>query len=97
MDAQLISLVNTLQDTFSNLGQWLFMLLASEQALTTLCLTGGELDMPQIVVVSKNATGYSSFGDCWRRLAVSRQGSQASSKRPLICCSSLICSLILNL
>lgn len=96
MDAQLISLVNTLQDTFSNLGQWFFMLLASEQVLTILYLTGGELDMPQIVVVSKGATRFSSFGDSWHRLAVSRRGNQASSKRPLICCSSLICSLILN-
>jgi dynamin 1-like protein len=52
MDSDLIKLVNKLQDTFSNLGEHCItnkkMFLNSPYAYAI----GGELDMPQLVVVS---------------------------------------------
>jgi dynamin 1-like protein len=51
MDSDLIKLVNKLQDTFSNLGKCYipnFFFLSPAYASSI----GGELDMPQLVVVS---------------------------------------------
>ena len=49
MDADLIKLVNKLQDTFANLG------VVFCQSITNFCaharVVGGELDMPQLAVV----------------------------------------------
>lgn len=47
MDSDLIKLVNKLQDTFHNLGEALY----SQKNLSTDNDAGGELDMPQLVVV----------------------------------------------
>ena len=49
MDSELINLVNKLQDTFSNLGKHTGLI--QTRRLLTRC-AGGELDMPQIAVVS---------------------------------------------
>jgi hypothetical protein len=50
MDSDLIKLVNKLQDTFSNLGEYYIpnQFLSPAYASSI----GGELDMPQLVVVS---------------------------------------------
>ena len=48
MDKDLINLVNKLQDTFSNLGVSYSVL---ENVWNTNTCEGGELDMPQLVVV----------------------------------------------
>ena len=44
MDAQLIQLVNTLQDTFSNLGEWPSMSSAFDQVLKDEMLRIAEMD-----------------------------------------------------
>jgi len=48
MDSDLIKLVNRLQDTFNDLG----MCMGLGQWAINLFQSGGELDMPQLVVVS---------------------------------------------
>lgn len=50
MDQDLIKLVNKLQDTFSNLGQALTQFQISVPDVFH-SFAGGELDMPQLVVV----------------------------------------------
>ena len=58
MDQDLIKLVNRLQDTFHNLG----MLSSSDDCSPELniCVKGGELDMPQLVVVCLFANAFMS-------------------------------------
>lgn len=48
MDQDLIKLVNRLQDTFHNLGEKFPI---SDSFQTNVIAKGGELDMPQLVVV----------------------------------------------
>lgn len=49
MDADLIKLVNRLQDTFANLGT--LPMHIRNAVITESCHVGGELDMPQLAVV----------------------------------------------
>src|SRR3984957_20412489 len=59
MDSDLITLVNKLQDTFSNLGQYPYPDHPSEPRSsnpTAFCFSGGDLDMPQLVVVCAPST-----------------------------------------
>jgi hypothetical protein len=53
MDTDLIKLVNKLQDTFNNLGVSSVTFYAAVEYLTF--FKGGELDMPQLVVVRRIA------------------------------------------
>jgi hypothetical protein len=52
MDSDLIKLVNKLQDTFSNLGEYYIPNQFLSPAYANASSIGGELDMPQLVVVS---------------------------------------------
>ena len=82
MDADLIKLVNKLQDTFANLGThsscWRSMF-----TIDLYRLVGGELDMPQLAVVRLSLFEMAQISK--RRLrfrsAVSPQGSLVSSRR----------------
>lgn len=51
MDSDLITLVNKLQDTFSNLGTLSMLEILSFYSLYANFILGGDLDMPQIAVV----------------------------------------------
>ena len=55
MDQDLIKLVNRLQDTFHNLGK---LVLLTMFIGTKFLVPGGELDMPQLVVVCRFAKGF---------------------------------------
>jgi hypothetical protein len=59
MDSDLIQLVNKLQDTFANLGeQRAVVAWVARQAVWLIERVGGELDMPQLAVVSGNVPCY---------------------------------------
>ncbi|EDR14451.1 uncharacterized protein LACBIDRAFT_244551 [Laccaria bicolor S238N-H82] len=68
MDLDLIKLVNKLQDTFSNLG-------------TTI---GGELDMPQLVVVGSQSAGKSSVLETIVGRDFLPRGQGIVTRRPLV-------------
>jgi dynamin 1-like protein len=61
MDADLIKLVNKLQDTFSNLGTYLYARLIGTFGLYA-TFVGGELDMPQLAVVRTSSLVSSMWG-----------------------------------
>ncbi|KIM90252.1 hypothetical protein PILCRDRAFT_59903 [Piloderma croceum F 1598] len=68
MDSDLIKLVNKLQDTFSNLGDSI----------------GGELDMPQLVVVGSQSAGKSSVLETIVGRDFLPRGQGIVTRRPLV-------------
>jgi len=101
MDENLIKLVNKLQDTFSNLGARptlaCIALLSTDHSTSWVAFAGGELDMPQLVVV-RRLRAIDAF--CMPielpvlcRLAANLQGNPVYSKSepllfPLLTCLS---------
>ncbi|KAF9483003.1 hypothetical protein BDN70DRAFT_800459 [Pholiota conissans] len=72
MDSELIKLVNKLQDTFSNLGTHYYL------------SSGGELDMPQLVVVGSQSSGKSSVLETIVGRDFLPRGQGIVTRRPLV-------------
>ncbi|KAI6023353.1 Dynamin central region-domain-containing protein [Pisolithus marmoratus] len=84
MDVDLIKLVNRLQDTFSNLGAHNECSWAVGFDSWRTYTTGGELDMPQLVVVGSQSAGKSSVLENIVGRDFLPRGQGIVTRRPLI-------------